>query len=243
MWVRCSPAHRELSKIVSSSRRDGDRLVPSAVRATPGDTRPVDRRIRRLGVKMGHEFAIALKATNDGRTGRDVCGRARSRVTLMGVDAGRCARHRVWCARGTRSPRWTFRSRSARPDVEGSAEVTAPPRPMPRRGPHEQRHTFTMEVGPASSTCDLWGTAGNDRIVGGPGGEVICGLAGADRLYGRGGSDVLLGGAGNDLLVGGKGRSRDELQRGGDGRDRLPGWSAGGDRCRSDRGEVRKSCS
>jgi Ca2+-binding RTX toxin-like protein len=89
--------------------------------------------------------------------------------------------------------------------------------------------SFTTQVGPASSACDLWGAAGNDRIIGNTGDEVICGRGGNDRLFGRRGSDRLNGGSGSDLLVGGPGK------------DRLIG-GFGKDRCPQPSGDARRSC-
>lgn len=64
--------------------------------------------------------------------------------------------------------------------------------------------------------------AGNDRVYGSNGDDTILGDAGNDRLYGMDGADDLSGGAGNDLLYGGSGN--DELS-GGAGNDRMEGGS------------------
>lgn len=251
MWARCfPPAHRELSKMAFIlACVTAIALVPSAVRAAPGDTADLSivGSTSSPGVKAGHEFTIALKAVNDGpdhATTVSVEIVLDPNTTLMGVNAkgGSCTTTPVLvCTRDSLAAGGAFNvAVRATPNVEGSADVIATvASDALDPDPTNNAVTFTAEVGPESSTCDLWGTSGKDRILGGPGGEVICGFAGANRLYGRAGSDVLLGGAGNDLLVGGKGN--DELT-GGDGRDRLLG-GPGRDRCRSDRGEVRKSCS
>ena len=251
MWARCIPPGRlERSRIpLILAFVTAMALFPSAVRAAPGDTANLSivGSSSSPGVKVGHGFTIALKAVNDGpdrATDLSVEVALDPNTTLTGVDAagGSCTTTPVLvCSRGSLAKGKSFTvTVSATPNVEGSAEVIA----TIASGALDSEPTnnvvsLTIEVGPGSSTCDLWGTTGNDRILGGPEGEVICGLAGDDRLYGRGGSDRLLGGAGKDLLVGGKGN--DELI-GGDGRDRLFG-GPGKDRCRADRGEVRRSCS
>jgi dipeptidyl aminopeptidase/acylaminoacyl peptidase len=73
-----------------------------------------------------------------------------------------------------------------------------------------------LAAGPAG--CTLWGTAGNDLLVGGDGNDVICGLGGDDTLIGLGGNDRLLGGDGNDSIAGGLGH---DVLSGGAGDDRL----------------------
>ena len=94
---------------------------------------------------------------------------------------------------------------------------------------------------------ELWGTDGNDVIMGtdgadeiyGYGGDdIICGLGGKDELHAGAGNDVLCGGPGNDRLYGGPdhdvlcgGDDKDELDGGpgndvlcgGDGKDKLLG--------------------
>ena len=223
-------------------------LVPGAVKAAPGDFSDlaIGGSSSSPGVKAGHEFTISLEAANNGpdrATELEVAVVLDPDITLLGVVApsGSCTTTPVLvCSRGSLSAGGSFTvAVRATPNVEGPADVTA----TVTSSSHDavltnNAVTFTTDVGPASSACDLWGTTGNDRIVGGSEGEVICGLEGDDRLYGRGGSDVLLGGAGDDVLVGGKGN--DDLT-GGDGRDRLIG-GPGRDRCRADRGEVRRSC-
>lgn len=51
----------------------------------------------------------------------------------------------------------------------------------------------------------LFGTSGNDTLVGGYAGDYIYGLEGDDLLHGMGGNDWLDGGAGDDILDGGDG--------------------------------------
>jgi hypothetical protein len=77
--------------------------------------------------------------------------------------------------------------------------------------------------GPAS--CDVFGTNGDDVLVGTDDAQVICGFRGRDVLVGNGGGDVLLGGDGVDSLKGGLG---DDAMRGGTGRDSING-GAGAD--------------
>jgi Ca2+-binding RTX toxin-like protein len=92
---------------------------------------------------------------------------------------------------------------------------------------------YTIPVTVVTPGSELWGTDGNDLILGGPsrdelygdvGADTLVGGGGNDRLDGGGGSDILYGGAGYDLLTGGQGRDR---LFGGSGNDRLYG---GGER-------------
>ncbi|MEE1658161.1 calcium-binding protein [Microvirga sp. CF3062] len=66
----------------------------------------------------------------------------------------------------------------------------------------------------------LFGTASNDRIMGGIGSDRINGGRESDRLYGELGNDRLSGSSGNDVLLGGGGS--DSLS-GGSGNDALNG--------------------
>jgi Ca2+-binding RTX toxin-like protein len=52
----------------------------------------------------------------------------------------------------------------------------------------------------------LWGTDGNDRLLGDNAANRLVGGAGNDRLIGRGGNDTLIGGAGRDAVRGGQGK-------------------------------------
>ena len=52
---------------------------------------------------------------------------------------------------------------------------------------------------------EIYGAAGNDKIVTYDADDVLDGGAGNDDLYGGAGNDTLIGGAGNDYLVGGDG--------------------------------------
>ena len=61
---------------------------------------------------------------------------------------------------------------------------------------------------------------GNDTVFGGRGDDLIDGGKGNDRLFGEKGNDALIGGEGNDDLFGGSGR---DLLFGGAGRDELNG--------------------
>jgi Tol biopolymer transport system component len=61
---------------------------------------------------------------------------------------------------------------------------------------------------PASPTCDITGTSGNDTaLTGTTADETICGLGGNDVINGGGGNDILMGGTGNDMLVAASGRA------------------------------------
>ena len=55
---------------------------------------------------------------------------------------------------------------------------------------------------------NVWGTSGNDRVVGSVAANQLEGFGGADRLSGGAGNDFLFGGAGKDTLTGGTGNDR-----------------------------------
>jgi Tol biopolymer transport system component len=48
----------------------------------------------------------------------------------------------------------------------------------------------------------IFGTNGNDKIVGTPGDDVIHGFRGKDKINGKGGDDILCGGRGEDKILG-----------------------------------------
>jgi predicted extracellular nuclease len=78
-------------------------------------------------------------------------------------------------------------------------------------------------VGQLWGTCGddiIVGTAGNESIFGLQGDDIICGLAGNDILRGLRGNDALYGEAGNDILIGMWG---DDTLNGGEGNDHLLG--------------------
>jgi Ca2+-binding RTX toxin-like protein len=81
--------------------------------------------------------------------------------------------------------------------------------------------TFKM-VATASISAKLihviFGTAGNDILIGKATHDYIFGLAGNDVLLGQGGNDFLFGGQGNDILLGGQGN---DVLFGEDGNDVL----------------------
>ncbi|MFY9142153.1 VCBS domain-containing protein [Sulfuricurvum sp.] len=64
--------------------------------------------------------------------------------------------------------------------------------------------TYT-EPTPISGSGDVYGTSGDDVILGSSGDDTLYGYAGNDHLEGRDGSDTLYGGDGNDVLIGGAG--------------------------------------
>jgi hypothetical protein len=91
----------------------------------------------------------------------------------------------------------------------------------------------------------LYGTQGDDVIMGSAGGDLIWGMGGDDLICGNGGHDLLFGGSGRDRIQGGPGNDilygkggRDLLQ-GGPGRNILNGGE-GSDRCLS--GDTYVSC-
>jgi Ca2+-binding RTX toxin-like protein len=71
----------------------------------------------------------------------------------------------------------------------------------------------------------IFGTEGDDALVGTPGTDVIFGLGGNDRIAGMGDNDIVVGGPGNDRLSGDAGN---DILCGGEGNDQLAG-GAGND--------------
>jgi len=108
----------------------------------------------------------------------------------------------------------------APPPLSGADPGGTPPGPVP----HPDRGIANGGGGTPAPTPEtglvLTGTAGPDRLEGGPGDDLIRGFAGHDTLLGGAGSDTLLGGAGDDVLRGGAGPDRLE---GGPGNDTLFG--------------------
>ncbi|MDZ4134458.1 MAG: calcium-binding protein, partial [Paracoccaceae bacterium] len=51
----------------------------------------------------------------------------------------------------------------------------------------------------------IFGDAGNDNIIGGAGADMLFGDSGDDRIFGQGGDDYINAGAGNDVVFGGDG--------------------------------------
>ena len=78
----------------------------------------------------------------------------------------------------------------------------------------------TLSAAGSDQAHDIYGLAGNDRLIGGNADDHVFGEGGADRLYGHVGADMLDGGDGNDRLYGGDG---DDALAGGSGRDLLYG--------------------
>lgn len=67
---------------------------------------------------------------------------------------------------------------------------------------------------------DLWGTDGDDIIVGGLGNDTIRGISGNDILTGGSGNNTIYGGTGNSTIIGGDGTN---YLYGGDGNSTLVG--------------------
>jgi uncharacterized repeat protein (TIGR01451 family) len=180
------------------------------------------------GVKVGNDLTFSFTATNQGpdqatNISLEVVVDTDLTIQSATISHGSCTTVApvVTCTRdalnANRSVTMTVRSTAA---TAGAASSTGTVQSDTTDADlTDNTVTVSTEVGDASSACDLWGTSGADRIVGGPSGEVICGFAGNDVLFGRGGNDQLEGGAGNDRLVGGSGRDR---LVGGPGRDRCP---------------------
>jgi Ca2+-binding RTX toxin-like protein len=219
------------------------------VQAAPGDT--ADLSITGVGsspgVKVGRDVSFVLRAVNDGPDAASniaVEVVLDSAFTLAAADAagGTCTiTPVVVCSRDSLGQGAIFNvTIRATTTATGSADITgAVESDSIDLELTNNTVTFTTQVGPESSKCDLWGTAGRDRISGSGAGEVICGRGGNDRLAGRGGRDRLLGAAGRDLLLGGAGG---DVLIGGAGRDRLLG-GPGRDRCPASAGDIRRSCS
>ena len=214
--------------------------IQAPVSAAPGDDSDlsITGSGSAAGVKVGHDVTFTFKATNQGP---DAATNVAAEVVLepglsiVAADApgGTCTTTpTVVCNKDSLDAggawRITVRATST---ATGAADATgAVESDSTDVQPTDNTATVTTQIGPESSKCDLWGTAGKDRIRSGREGEVICGYGGNDRLAGAGGRDTLIGGAGRDRLNGGAGR------------DRLIG-GAGEDRCRAARAEVRTSCS
>lgn len=190
------------------------------------------------GVKVGHDLTFTLKAQNhgpDAATNVTVEVVLDTDLTILAADAsgGTCTTVTVVvCTRSALPASGSLTlTVLARTTATGPADATAVIESDTTDGDLSNNSaSFTAQVGPASSACDLWGTGGNDRIVGGARGEVICGRGGNDRLSGGAGNDRLIGGLGNDVMIGGPGRDH---SIGGFGRDRCPKRS----------GDTRRSCS
>lgn len=79
--------------------------------------------------------------------------------------------------------------------------------------------------------ASIWGTDGDNVIVGTENRDVISAMGGNDIVYGLGGNDVICGDAGNDIIFGGEGKDRLLGGRGNDmlfgeaGEDKLVGSS------------------
>ncbi|WP_415891703.1 calcium-binding protein [Neptuniibacter sp. PT8_73] len=74
---------------------------------------------------------------------------------------------------------------------------------------------------------NMFGSVGNDVLVGSDKTDYLFGYAGDDTLKGGSGSDRIYGGVGNDYLIGGKGSDIYYFNRG-DGLDRIKDSSASG---------------
>jgi hypothetical protein len=104
--------------------------------------------------------------------------------------------------------------------------------------------------GPISSYARVvYGTAGNDQLVGGNQRQIIMGLGGNDTLRGGNAGDCLVGGDGDDKLYGGNakdvllGGDGDDLLDGGNGKDTLDGGAGTVDTCFGGNGKnVLVSC-
>jgi uncharacterized repeat protein (TIGR01451 family) len=213
--------------------------VRATVRAAPGSNADlwITGSASSTGVKVGHDVTFALTIGNNGpdaATHVTIEVVPDTDLTILDADAsgGTCtAITVVVCSRASLAASGSLRlSVRATTTASGSADTTAVVvSDTSDAALANNSVSFTTQVGPASSPCDLWGAAGSDRIVGNDQDEVICGRGGNDRLFGRGGGDRLNGGSGNDVLVGGPGK------------DRLIG-GFGKDHCPKRGGDARRSC-
>ena len=140
----------------------------------------------------------------------------------------------------------------------------SPPGPTPPPPSDPPRGGICDGVGNANK--NIFGTPGNDVLVGTNGENTIIGFGGNDRIYGCGGNDSIIGndgrnrifggsgndsingGRNNDLIVGGSGRDaingsggRDRLYARDGSRDTANGGS-GRDVCRTDNRDRKVSC-
>ena len=104
-----------------------------------------------------------------------------------------------------------------------------PPTPTPSPGspsPCALRDEFDSTCRAPSTVCTVFGTDGDDILVGTPFNDVLCGFGGNDRLEGGDGDDELLGGSGDDVLIGGEGVDCMVGGPGVDSADTTPGEAA-----------------
>jgi Ca2+-binding RTX toxin-like protein len=213
--------------------------IRASVRAAPGGNADlsITGSASSAGVKVGHDVTFALKILNSGpETATHVTIEVvpDTDLTILDADAsgGTCTTITVVvCSRvslgASGSMKLTVRATTT---ATGSADTTAVVVSDTTDGALTNNSvSFTTQVGPASSACDLWGAGGSDRIVGNAQDEVICGRGGNDRLLGGRGGDRLNGGTGDDVLVGGPGK------------DRLIG-GFGKDHCPAQSDDARRSC-
>jgi uncharacterized repeat protein (TIGR01451 family) len=223
-------------------------LAAAPAGAAPGDTADlvISGSSSAPGIKVGHDLVFTLEVVNDGPD-------AATNVTVEVVpdpdmtiedataSGGTCTTTATAvCSRDSLDPTGIFEvTVRATTSATGPADTTAAVESDTiDTSVGNNVVSFSTRVGPESSRCDLWGTAGSDRISGGREAEVICGRGGGDRLLGRGSNDRLFGGAGKDRLTGGAGN---DALVGGPGADRLVGGH-GRDRCRRSGGDVRRTC-
>jgi hypothetical protein len=81
-----------------------------------------------------------------------------------------------------------------------NAPAPTPPSPCAREDPHAPGQ---CEV--PSTACTVFGTDGDDLLIGTPFHDVVCGFGGDDQFEGGDGNDTLLGGTGDDVMIGGEG--------------------------------------
>ena len=192
--------------------------VRASVRAAPSGNADlsITGSASSIGVKVGHDVTFALKILNNGpdaATHVTIEVVPDTDLTILDADAsgGTCTTITVVvCSRASLEASGSLKlTVRATTSATGSADTTAVVVSDTTDGTLMNNSvSFTTQVGPASSACDLWGAAGNDRIIGNTRDEVICGRGGNDRLFGRRGGDRLNGGSGSDVLVGGPGKDR-----------------------------------
>lgn len=109
--------------------------------------------------------------------------------------------------------------------------------------------SFPSAGSQARSLCTATGTAGHDKLVGGPLRDFLCARGAPDYANGKGGADTIRGGPGNDTVVGGDGIDRlrglggnDELFATDTNAGDVVDGGRGFDRCYGDRGDHFKRC-
>ncbi len=112
--------------------------------------------------------------------------------------------------------------------ASGGDPVNVTHSPLPEGAPDWQAATAAKQAG-TDRPCVIFGTEGDDHLVGSEYGDFIYDLGGDDTVRGLGGDDHLFDGPGDDRIDGGDGRdaivlaSGSNVVHGGDGNDSIYG--------------------